>query len=141
MNDDLYQQAILDLARRGAAATRLAGARATATLDTPLCGDRVTIDAALADGRVTAIGHKTRGCALCQASAALLASVALGVDAAALEQGAATVAASLHATGADPPPPWSAFAVFAPLRRHPSRAGCVLLPLEALALALRTPAG
>lgn len=45
----------------------------TATVDNPLCGDRVTIDVKLAGGKLAAIGHQVRGCLLCEAAAATIA--------------------------------------------------------------------
>ena len=50
--DDLYHQAIVELARQAAGAVRLDAPQASAMVDNPLCGDRVTIELALADGRV-----------------------------------------------------------------------------------------
>jgi nitrogen fixation NifU-like protein len=136
VNDDLYQQAILDLAKAGAVAERLPAPDRTAARDNPLCGDRTTIDVRLEAGRIAALGHRTRGCALCQASAALLARTAPGATPADVRAAAAAIAASVAERGRDPAPPWQEFAVFAPVRRHPSRRDCVLLPLGALLDAL-----
>ena len=69
MSEDLYQQAILDLAKSAAGAGRLIDADASVTLDNPLGGDRITIDVKVTDGRLQAVGHKVRGCALCEAAA------------------------------------------------------------------------
>ena len=44
----------------------------------------MTIELALADGRVAAVGHKVRGCLLCQAAAAAIAARAPGETPAAL---------------------------------------------------------
>jgi nitrogen fixation NifU-like protein len=38
----------------------------------PLCGDRVTIDLAVAEGRVTQVRFEGRGCALCLGAASIL---------------------------------------------------------------------
>ena len=139
MSDDLYHRAILDLAKAGAAATRLANPDATATVDNPLCGDRTTFDVTLAGGRIATIGHKTRGCALCQASAALLATTAPGLDAAQVAAATAALRTFLE-KGSDPFSPLDRFAIFTPVRRHPARVGCVILPFEALAKALNASA-
>ena len=80
MRDQLYHQAILDLARQSGGTARLEQPQASATVDNPLCGDRVTVDLDLADGRVRAVGHKVRGCLLCQAAAAVIAARAPGAD-------------------------------------------------------------
>ena len=135
MREELYQEAILARARAGQADSRLDPHDARATVDNPLCGDRVTIDLRLADGRVAALGQRTRGCALCQAAAETLREAAIGAGAAEAASGAAAVRGFL-AGGAEPGERWRGFALFAPARGYPPRHGCVLRPFEALQRAL-----
>ncbi len=130
--EDLYQQEIVARARAGAADTRLEPHDARATTDNPLCGDRITLDLRFgADGRVSALGHRTRGCALCQASAETLRRCVPGLDTATAASARDAVAAFL-AAGASLPGELEAFAAFAPVRAYASRQSCVLLPLDAL---------
>lgn len=133
MSGDLYDAAIVAAARAKVGAGRLEAATRSVTCDNPLCGDRVTLDLALADGRVDALAHKTRGCLLTQAAASVLAEHATGRDAAALRGLHDQVRAMLR-DGA--PPPWPALAMFQPVRAVPSRFECVLLPFRALGEAL-----
>jgi nitrogen fixation NifU-like protein len=131
MTDELYGQAIKDLASRPAVA--LDGAGAEATMDNPLCGDRVSFGVNLADGRVSAAGHKVSGCLLCKAAASVAVERAAGRDAA----GAAELldqVSGLLKTGAEPAFP--ELAAFVPVRPHKSRHACVLLPFKALVKAL-----
>ena len=54
MGDDLYQAEIVARAKAGAADTRLDPHDARATVDNPLCGDRVVLDGtATAGSRAT----------------------------------------------------------------------------------------
>lgn len=134
MSDDLYQQAIMERAKGRAGAGRLDTPDASVTVDNPLCGDRITLDVNLANGAIAAIGHQVRGCALCQASASVIATAAIGQTPAAANAGRDTLKSVLKgetATGA-----WSDLGIFAPVQRHKSRHDCVLLPFEALAQAL-----
>ena len=121
-------------ARRASGHGRLARPHGSATVDNPLCGDRVTIDVELGPpARVARVGHVVRGCVLCEAAAVLVAEqapqrgleellrVGMGVDAA-LRDGA--------------PFPWPELDMFAPVRGVRSRHRCVGLPFEALAAAL-----
>ena len=62
----------------GAAGEPAGGAAGERDVDNPLCGDRVTLDLNLADGRVREVGHKVRGCLLCQAAAAAIGERAPG---------------------------------------------------------------
>jgi nitrogen fixation NifU-like protein len=105
-------------------------------LDNPLCGDRVTIDLTLKDGRVAGVGHQVRGCLLCEASAETIAQHAPGKSAAELAEASAVVTAILKEGAPAPEGEWSALAVFAPVHDVKSRRECVLLPFEALEKAL-----
>src|SRR5258708_12937941 len=78
MTNQLYHEALMEAARQATGHGRLAKADAAATVDNPLCGDRVTIELRLADGRIAEIAHEVRGCVLCKASAAVLAPEAVG---------------------------------------------------------------
>jgi NifU-like protein involved in Fe-S cluster formation len=132
-SDPLYKKALLRLAADAAGAGRLAKADATATAANPACGDRVTMEVALDDGKITALAHDTNGCILTQASAAILGREAPGLDQAALEALEAGVRAMLK-DGAIPPLP--AYEAFDGVAVHPGRHTCVLLPLTALLQAL-----
>ncbi len=135
MSDDLYQRAILDRAKSPAHAGRLESPDASVTVDNPLCGDRVTLDVKLDGDKIADIAHHVRGCALCQASASVLADAAIGQTRAAVPAGREALKAMLAGI-AEPAAPWSELSIFIPLRRHKSRQDCVLLPFEALAQAL-----
>jgi NifU-like protein involved in Fe-S cluster formation len=136
MRDALYHQAILDLARQSGRTARLERPEASATVDNPLCGDRVTVDLDLADGRVRAVGHKVRGCLLCQAAAAVIAARAPGATAAALRDVAAQLERAIREDPAAAEGLWPELGAFAPVHAHKSRHDCVLLPFEALIEAL-----
>ena len=133
MSQDLYQQAIMEHAKAAVGGNRLENPDASVTLDNPLCGDRVTIDVSIDAGRIGAIGHQVRGCALCQASASVIGAQAPGKNTEDLATLYQDVTAML-AEGAAPP--WPDLAAFDPVRAHKSRYECVLLPFEALQEAL-----
>ena len=141
MSDDLYRREILRLARDDAHRGRLEAADATATVDNPLCGDRVTIDLALDDGRIEGIRHHTRGCVLCNAAAAVVAAHAGGSAAAELRSVAASLEALLAGDGHAFDEPWRELAIFAPVAGHRSRHACVLLPFQAVIEALAGDGG
>jgi nitrogen fixation NifU-like protein len=82
MSEALYQAALVERAHAGRGRGRLSAPDRSVTLDNPLCGDRVTIDLTLNDGRVTTVGHQVRGCLLCEASAETIAQHAPGKTAA-----------------------------------------------------------
>lgn len=135
MSEELYNERIVALARAKDGATRLPAPTVTVDCDNPLCGDRILLDLALEGGRVTGIGHKTRGCLLTQASASLLSRLAPGRDRADLGELEAAVRAIM--SGSEPPVGAPAeIEVFVPLQKVKSRQDCVLLPFRAMAQAL-----
>ena len=123
MTQALYHSTRVEHAQAGRSRGRLTAPHLSATVDNPLCGDRVTIDLALTDDRVAAVGHQVRGCLLCEAAAELAAA-------------GAAARAIVNEGAAAPAGDWSALAVFAPVHDIKSRRDCVLLPFEALAKAL-----
>lgn len=134
MSADLYQQALLDLARAAHGAGTLPAPDGSALRDSPLCGDRVRMQVALEGGRVKTIAHDVKGCLLCQAAASLVGLHGAGLDAVEAEALRGQVAATL--AGSAPPPGWPELSLFEPVRPHRNRHGCVLLPFEALCAAL-----
>ena len=134
MSDDLYQQALLDLAKAAHGAGTLPSPDGEALRDSPLCGDRVRMQVALEGGRIRAIAHDVKGCLLCRAAASLVGLHGAGLDAAGAGALRDRVAATL--AGSEPPPGWPELNLFEPVRPHRNRHGCVLLPFETLAAAL-----
>jgi len=134
VSETLYQQAILDLARAAHGAARLADPTVSVTVHNPLCGDRITLDLVLADGTVRGIGHRVRGCALCEAAASAIGIHAPGATSTQLRQAGDDIAALI--AGQDRDPIWPELLAFLPVRGAKSRHRCVLLPFEALSQAL-----
>lgn len=133
MSDELYQQRIVALAKSKTGAGKLAAPTKSARRDNPLCGDRVTIDVKLEDGRIVEIAHQVRGCLLCQASAAALAASAVGRDTAGIAELRHDAERALGREAGKAHDPFDAFE---PVAAHKSRQECVLLPFEALKDAL-----
>lgn len=138
-SDALYQDALLRLAREARGAGRLAAPDTSVERDNPLCGDDVTVDVVVREGRVSALGHRVRGCVLCQASASVLGAAAPGRSAGEIADARRALAAMLREGGSVPASPWEELAVFLPVRDVPSRHECVLLPFDALGDALGRP--
>lgn len=133
MSDELYQARIVALAKSKAGAGKLAAPTKSVRRDNPLCGDRVTIDVRLDNGKIAEIAHQVRGCLLCQASAVALTSTAVGRDAAGIAELRHDAERALGREAGKAREPFDAFE---PVAAHKSRQECVLLPLEALQDAL-----
>jgi NifU-like protein involved in Fe-S cluster formation len=137
MDDPLYRKQILRLAADAAGAGRLAQPHGSATRHNPACGDRITVEVAVADGRVTALAHHTIACVLTQASAAILGADAVGLNRAEMASLTDRVR-GLLAGGGLPPAPFDAYGAFDGLADHKARHRCVLMPLEAALEALES---
>jgi len=135
MSDPLYRKDLLRLAADAAGAGRLTQPDASATAHNPACGDRVTVDVKMEDGRITALAHQTQACVLAQASAAILGAEAPGLSPADIQALADKVAGMLQG-GPVPAPPFSAFGVFDGVAGHKGRHVCVMLPFKAVLEAL-----
>jgi nitrogen fixation NifU-like protein len=135
--DDLYQATIVDHDRAPRNAGALAGATHQATVDNPLCGDVVTVQARIVDGAIAEIAHEGRGCALSRAAASILTTMVRGRTIRDAQQLAAAFERCIQA------PPDAAIVdelgdlrAFAGVRRFRSRRVCAWLPFRALIQAL-----
>ena len=137
MIEALYNKGIRELADAAHGAGRLTAPTGSALRDSPMCGDRVRIDVELVDGRIAAIAHEVKGCLLCRASASLLGLHALGRTPGEVERLRARMAAMLAAGEVSGMPEGAdEIALFAPVHGYRSRHGCVMIPFEALTIAL-----
>lgn len=136
----LYQDAIKQFAQAAHGHGQLAQPSGEAKLDNPLCGDRVRMQVVLADGRIEAVAHETKGCLLCRAAASAIGAHPSGMDAAAIEA-VTTALEDMLKNGAPPPAGWAELAMFEPARAYASRHRCVLLPFRALLAALAAGRG
>lgn len=128
---ELYQQAIMAAAKARTGAGRLVDADASATVDNPLCGDRITLDVKMDHGQVAQIGHKVRGCLLCEAAASVLGARASGLPPQRLHEIAEAFELMIRKDGPTPAD-WPELDVFTPVKAVRSRHECVLLPFNAL---------
>lgn len=130
MSDPIYRRELLRLAADAVGAGRLEAPHGSATLHNPACGDRITVDIKLENGRIVALTHHVQACVLTQASAAILGAEAEGLDRAGLSALRESVAEMLEG-GQIPDPPFGAYGAFQGVAEHKGRHVCVLLPLDA----------
>lgn len=105
----------------------------TATIDSRLCGSRLTLDLILHGQRVSAIGYHIRACSLGQAATALVAKKAIGMNLTEIRQVKACLQAILKGAALDAvEAPWPELAIFTHAARLPARHGAALLPFLAL---------
>jgi NifU-like protein involved in Fe-S cluster formation len=127
----LYSGRILALAADIPHLGRLEGPDGSARKRSPLCGSTVTVDLQVTDGRITAFAQDVKACALGQASASVLGSVAIGLTEADLDGAHRALAAMLTEEGPVPPAPFQGYEALIPARDYKNRHASILLALEA----------
>ena len=134
--DELYHPRILELAADIPHLGRLAAPHGSATKVSRLCGSVVTVDVTLEGDRITGIGVEPKACALGQASAAILASAAVGASIDDIAQARDGLRAMLKEGG---PPPAGRFWELRHLSGvagYPPRHASTLLAFEAAMAAI-----
>ncbi|MCC6737111.1 MAG: iron-sulfur cluster assembly scaffold protein [Bauldia sp.] len=136
MTDGIYNRGVLELAGNIGRLGRLPRADASATMQSKLCGSVVTVDLAVADGRVTDYAHDVHACALGTASAAVMAKVAVGSTPDELRVVRETMRKMLKENGAPPDGRFAELAVLEPVRDYKARHASTLLVFDAVVEAL-----
>lgn len=124
----IYREALLRLARDGEYRGPLVDAHRRGRAINPLCGDELVAEAILdAHERIERLHFTVRGCAIAQASARLLAELAVGHDRAELVRWQAQLRAALVEQGGTLPGELDRLAPLLVLRGRTSRHACALL--------------
>jgi nitrogen fixation NifU-like protein len=132
---ELYQEIILEHAKRPMNRGVLENATVTVPAENPTCGDEVTLQLRVADDKIEDARFTGQGCAICMASASMMTRAVKGKPCA--EAGALfrQVHDSVHGKGEMPK---GEIAAIGGVREFPQRVKCALLPWEALREALGT---
>jgi len=77
---NLYQEHILEHFKHPCNYGLLKTCTHQYTDSNPLCGDWITMQAHVKDGRICAIGFESAGCTICKASASMLTEFVLGKE-------------------------------------------------------------
>lgn len=138
MEDHLYNDQIMKLAKELVKVDRLEQPDATAVMDSPLCGSRVKVDVnyAAETDEITAYGQEVRACALGQSAAAIVAKHIVGSSAAEVSTLREQLENMLKRDGEAPAGKWEELAALLPARAHKSRHASILLPFKAVEKAL-----
>jgi len=129
---ELYNRDILRLSATIGHTERLTNPDITVSKKSRICGSKIIIDVMLKDGVITEYGQDVKACALGQASAAIVAEHAVGLD----RDSFIPIADAFEVMISDGTPlpdgAWDKLVLLASVKEHPSRKGSVMLPFEAL---------
>ncbi|MEM9139513.1 MAG: iron-sulfur cluster assembly scaffold protein [Pseudomonadota bacterium] len=132
----LYSQRILALAGDIPRIGRLEAPDGTATKRSPLCGSTVTVDVAVADGRVADYAHDVKACALGQSSASVLGTAVVGLSRDDIAKGRDALTAMLKKGGPVPDQPFHALEALLPAKDYKNRHASILLTWDAVLAAI-----
>lgn len=132
--ESLYQKIILDGSRDTAYVGALPSGE-QATVSNPLCGDEITLYAELNGSTLDKLSYACTGCAICKASASVLAKTLTGKSTDAAKALSTAFQASL--TGHTDSDLSAQLEAFQELKNYPTRKRCGTLPWEALDLLLK----
>lgn len=134
---DLYQSLIMERTKAPHHAGRLSAYDGDAEGDNPMCGDRTHLWIRRAGGKLAAIAHETRGCAITTAASDLMGDAVLGKTEAEI-YALADAFESLISTGTAPATPDLAdLRALGGVHEYRSRHRCATLPWQALRAALK----
>jgi NifU-like protein involved in Fe-S cluster formation len=135
--DDLYSARILLLAANIPRVGRLRQPDATAEKVSKVCGSRVVVDVAVADGQVSDFAQEVQACALGQTTAAIVGAHVIGARPDELEAAAHDLRQFLVNAGPAPRGRFAELEILQPVQAFPARHASACLPLEAAAEAAR----
>jgi nitrogen fixation NifU-like protein len=131
--DSLYQELILRHYRHPRNRGELEDATAVVSRFNPLCGDEITLQLRVRDGRVEAARFLGQGCSISQASASMLTELLVGRTAEEAEALAARFTGMMHGDAeAARDPALGDLRALAGVARFPARIRCALLAWDAL---------
>lgn len=135
MMRDLYTQVIMDHYQRPRNKGELEGADIKVHLNNPLCGDEITVYAALKDGKIDDLKFSGRGCSISQASASMMTVCLKGKS---LKEAGADISsfkAMLRSEGGMEDP--GDLAALEGVKKYPARVKCATLAWVALEQGLK----
>lgn len=134
----LYRDTVLAHSREPHGFGTLEHADRVARGDNPLCGDKLRVYLQIEAGRIAALRHETVGCAICLASASIMADALEGLGVADALQTSDAVLRDFDRERRDQPVTGPGdMAALAGVRDYPSRIKCATLPWKTCASALR----
>lgn len=139
--DEIYNTRILELAGEISHNGRLAGADASTSAHSKLCGSTIDVDLMVANGKISDFAQTIKACLLGQAAASIVAREIVGTTPEEFHAVAAQMRAMLKEGGAPPGGRWSDLAVLEPVRHYKARHASTLLVFEAVERALAQLAG
>jgi nitrogen fixation NifU-like protein len=134
--DDLYQELILDHYKHPRCSRSIPDGEAMVDEENPTCGDRIKLNARVADGRVADLEIDCSGCAICTASASMMAERARGMSVEAYRRLSRDFVSMMRGGPDLPDETLGDLAALRGVRQFPVRVKCATMAWRALDAAL-----
>ena len=134
--DELYQDIILDHYKHPRHARRLAEAEAQVDEENPTCGDHIKLSARLEAERLADVQIDCTGCAICTASASMMAEQTIGRPVAEVRGFIARFTGLMRGTGEMSDDELGDLVALRGVARYPLRVKCATMSWHALGAAL-----
>jgi nitrogen fixation protein NifU and related proteins len=134
--DALYREVVMDHHRHPRGRKHLDHTHATADGENPMCGDTVSIQLAMDDGRIADVAVNGHGCAISTASGSILSEMLVGLT---LEQArhlSEQLVAMMHGMPPDADVELGDLEALSGVKQFPARIKCALLPWMTMVQAL-----
>lgn len=139
MEDDLYQELIIEHAKHPKNRGELGAQSKQVSLNNPLCGDEITIFVSVTGGKIQDIKFSGQGCMISQAAASMLSDRVIGQPVESVEAVKQLFQALIQ--GREMPEQAESelgdLSALKGIQKYPVRFRCALLPFEALEKALK----
>lgn len=135
--DDLYQEIILDHYKHPRHHRAIPDAAAQVDEENPTCGDHIKLVARVQDGRISDVAVECQGCAICTASASMMAEKAVGETVPEVRALAAGFTALMRGGPDLPDEVLGDLVALRGVRQYPLRVKCATMPWHALESALK----
>jgi nitrogen fixation protein NifU and related proteins len=136
MNEELYQEQIIEWSKKADNTARLDNLNCGCTVKNPLCGDQVTVELKVSGGQIKAAAFQIRGCLLSKASTSILNESVKGKTFDQVKKAGLDLEHALKSSSGGPECFPEEYRMFYPVRSRKSRHSCVLLPFEAIIKAI-----
>lgn len=134
--DDLYREIIIDHYRNPRHKGHLSAPSACHEGLNPLCGDEVTIEVHLADGKLDDVAYTGSGCSISQSSASMMAEAVYGKPLPEVRKEIANFTGMMRGDETIDPEELGDLEALAGVRKFPTRIKCATLAWHTLAEAL-----
>lgn len=138
--DDLYREIIIDHYRNPRHRGHLDAPSATHEGLNPLCGDEVTIEVKVDDGRVAGVSYTGSGCSISQSSASMMTEAVAGKPIAEVQHLIGDFTAMMRGSDDIDPESLGDLEALSGVRKFPVRIKCATLAWHTLDEALKSAA-